>query len=549
MRALYLAVTTIGIVWTSGAMAQPDTAGYGAKASTLRLEADVRFLSDDMLEGREAGTRGYELAALYVAEAYRSIGLDPAGDDHSYFQQVPLREDTRDPNGIGRLTLHNGNNQIRLTENDDYYVLSSPQSTNAIVEAPAVFAGFGLVSDEHQRDDFEGLDVDGKVVFLLLGAPKFLNSEERAHQGNVKWKNASDRGAIGVVALFTDTLQKIIPFNKYVEMRSSTSSMNWLDVEGQPFSLSPNIQAAGVLSLNSAESVFVHSDHAWSDIHKAAESDAGDVPGFELGIKVRIEVDSLHRQLESPNVIGVLPGTDPVLRDEFVILTAHLDHDGVKPSDDPDDDEIFNGAMDNAVGVAAMLEVSRLLSLNPPKRSVLFVALAAEEKGLEGSDFFARNPTIPAASMVAAVNLDMPITTYDFTDVVAFGAERSTLFPVVEAAVNGHGLVLSPDPVPDQGLFTRSDHYSFVKQGVPAVFLSPGHADGGAEAQSEFRQAHYHQATDEVEHVDFDALAKFTDVKHSIATGIANMATRPVWKHGDFFGKTFDGPMEEHNVN
>jgi len=545
MRTRYLAVSLLACVWSSGATAQQDTADFGAKASTLRLEADVRFLSHDMLEGREAGTRGYDLAALYVAEAFRGIGLGPGGDDDSYYQQVPLREVKRDPNGIARLTLSKDGEAFELTENKEYFVFTSFQSTKAVVEAPAIFVGFGLVSEEHDRDDFEGLDVEGKIVFTLTGAPKFLDSEERAYHSGIKAKNASDRGAVGTVGVYTDTFEGIFPFTRLVDYFSNISGMSWLDVEGRPFTLAPNIQGFAVMSLDGGEQVFANYEHDLSEILEAAESDAGEVPGFDLGIHARIEADSLHRQSESPNVVGILPGSDPVLRDEFVILTAHLDHDGIQPSEDPDDDEIFNGAMDNTVGVAAMLEVSRLLSINPPKRSVVFIALAAEEKGLLGSDFFARHPTVPSESMVAVVNLDMPIMTYDFADVVAFGAERSTLFPVVEVALKQHELILSPDPLPDEGLFTRSDHYSFVKQGVPAVYLSPGFAAGGEEAQAEFRQAHYHKVSDEAEHVDFDALAKFSDTKYSIAKGIANMPTRPVWKRGDFFGKTFNGPMED----
>ena len=536
-----MAAVSVSLIASS---AQSNPSLPDVSANVLRLEADVRFLSHDMLEGREAGTRGYDLAALYVAEAYRAIGLDPGGDDDTYFQQVPLREDRRDPDGVAQLSLGDGDAQVAMVENEDYFVLSAAQDTSTVVEAPAVFAGFGLVAEEHDRNDFADLDVEGKIVFLLAGAPKFLNSEERAHHANVKWKNASDRGAIGTVGIFTETLEKVIPFPRFVEYWSNTSSMNWLDEEGQPFSPAPNIQASAVLSREGAALVFANGKGAWSEIHAAAESDAGEVTGFELGISARIEIDSIHRELESPNVVGILPGSDPALRDEYVVLMAHLDHDGMWPTDDPDDDEIFNGAMDNAVGVASMIEVARLLSLDPPRRSVVFIALAAEEKGLEGSDYYARNPTVPADSMIAAVNLDMPILNYDFSDVVAFGAERSTLFPVVESAVNAHGLALSPDPAPDEGNFVRSDHYSFVKQGIPAVYLSPGFANGGEEAQTEFRKAHYHQVSDEVEHVDFDAVAKFSSTKYSIARGIANMETRPVWKRDDFFGRTFDGPME-----
>ena len=183
----------------------------------------------------------------------------------------------------------------------------------------------------------------------------------------------------------------------------------------------------------------------WDEIIEAVESDEGNVVGSELGLDSRIQIDSKHRFVTSDNVVGILPGSDPDLASEYVILMAHLDHTGVKPTPEEGDDEIFNGAMDNAVGVSAMLEVARLLKESPPGRSVVFIALTAEEKGLNGSDYFARNPTIPADKMVATVNLDMPIVTYEFEDLIAFGAERSTMFPYVKKAVEAHGLEMSPD--------------------------------------------------------------------------------------------------------
>ena len=278
--------------------------------------------------------------------------------------------------------------------------------------------------------------------------------------------------------------------------------MSWLNEDGTPFTTSPNIKAGAMLNLAGAEKLFAMTQTPWAEISAAAESDEGAVQGFDLGVTMRIETDSQHSNIESPNVVGILPGSDPDLRNEYIVLTAHLDHDGVKPSDDPDDDEIYNGAMDNAVGIAALIEVAQLLASDPPARSVIFVALTAEEKGLIGSDYYARNPTVPADAIVANINLDMPILTYDFTDIVAYGAERSTLYPIVERATADAGLTLSPDPAPEQNVFTRSDQYSFVKQGVPAVYLKTGFADGGEEAQKDFRSNHYHQATDEADLVN-----------------------------------------------
>lgn len=513
--------------------------------SSQRLEADVRYLSDDLLEGREAGKRGYDLAALYVAERFRSLGLMTGGDDNSFFQMVPMLEYWRKPQGRAVLTLNNGTAALDLVAGQDYVFLPSSAGREINLEAPAVFAGFCFHSKDHDRDDFEGLDLDGKIAFCLWGAPKFLNSEERAHFGSTIVQRVSARGAVGVVALWTPTLENVFPFEKFEKIESSGSSrMRWLQADGVPFSLAPNIQTGAGLSLAGAKKVFASIGRSWDDILEAAEGEDGDVKGFDLNLSARIEVNSMHRRLESANVVGVIQGSDPVLRDEYVILTAHLDHLGIRPTDEENDDEIYNGAMDNATGVAALLEVARLLSEAPPKRSIVAIALTAEEKGLIGSDYFARNPTVRGESIVATVNLDMPILTYEFIDIIAFGAERSTLYDAVFQATQRHGLTLSPDPYPDEGIFTRSDHYSFVKQGVPAVFLFPGHANGGESAQAEFLKTHYHEPSDEFRHINFEALRRFTAVKSDIARNIANMPERPVWKHGDFFGITFGGPME-----
>ncbi len=513
--------------------------------SSQRLEADVRFLSDDLLEGREAGKRGYDLAALYVAERFRSLGLTTGGDDNSFFQMVPMLEYWQKPQGHAVLTFNNGTAALELVAGQDYLVFPTSHGREINLEAPAVFSGFCFHSKEHDRDDFEGLDLDSKIAVCLRGAPKFLNSEERAHFLSTASQRVSERGVVGVVFLYTQTFEKVFPFEQLEKIVSSGSSrMKWLQTDGVPFSLAPNIEVGAILSLAGAKKVFANIGRSWDDILETAEGEDGDVKGYDLGLAARMEVDSLHRQLESANVVGVIQGSDPVLRDEYVILTAHLDHVGVRPTDEENDDEIYNGAMDNATGVAALLEVARLLSEAPPKRSIVIIALTAEEKGLVGSDYFARNPTVPGESIVATVNLDMPILTYDFTDVVAFGAERSTLYDPVSQATHRHGLTLSPDPDPDQGVFTRSDHYNFVKQGVPAIYLNPGFANGGESAQAEFLEMHYHQPSDELRNVNFESLRRFTAVNSEIARNIANMPERPVWKDGDFFGTTFNGPME-----
>jgi len=192
-----------------------------------------------------------------------------------------------------------------------------------------------------------------------------------------------------------------------------------------------------------------------------------------------------------------------------------------------------------------MIDVARRLAAEPPRRSVLVIALTAEESGLIGSSYNAHYPTVPAGQIVANLNLDMPILTWDFADIVAFGAERSTLFPAVEAAASRAGVALSPDPLPEEGLFARSDQYSYVKQGIPATYLKPGFANGGEQGDADFRKNHYHKPSDEADLIDFTQANRFADLNYEIARQVADMDQRPVWKKGDPFGTAFGGPMEQ----
>ncbi|MEQ8749162.1 MAG: M28 family metallopeptidase, partial [Amphiplicatus sp.] len=432
-----------------------------------------------------------------------------------------------------------------LEAGDDYLAGRGAGAAKGSVEAPVVFVGYGFVSEKHNRDDYAGLDVEGKIVAYYFGAPIFLNTEERAHFNTVRGQTASQHGAIGVITLMTPSLAKVISYDQIREITAHQTYMNWLEPSGDPFTLAPNLEGNAFLSPSGAEKLFAKARVKWAELEAAAEEEQGDVKGFPLDVTARIAYDYKTEDTKSPNVIGVLPGTDPALKDEYIVLTGHLDHEGIKTTPEEGDDEIYNGAMDNATGIASMLEVARLLKADPPKRPVMFVALTAEEKGLVGSDYLARNAVVGKDMIAANVNLDMPIMTYNFTDIVAFGAERSTLGPVVEAAVERAGLELTPDAQPDEGFFTRSDQYSFVKQGVPAIYLRPNFGGDGERAQTEFREKHYHQPSDEAGLIDYAALARFSQVNYEIARGVANMDKRPRWNKGDFFGETFKGPMAE----
>jgi Zn-dependent M28 family amino/carboxypeptidase len=260
---------------------------------------------------------------------------------------------------------------------------------------------------------------------------------------------------------------------------------------------------------------------------------------FQL-VPVSLPVGKITRTFKAPNVIGILPGSDPVLKDEYVILSAHLDHIGTDSR--PGSDKIYNGAMDNAVGVATMLEAARAFAASgkAPRRSILFVALAAEEEGLIGSAYLAKHPVVDNGRMVADVNLDMPILLYDFQDVVALGAEHSTLGTIVEATAAKMGLTVSPDPMPQENDFVRSDHYSFVQAGIPSVFLETGFKNGGEKAVRSFLSKHYHQVSDEVSlPFDWNAAAKFAKLNYAIARAIADSDEAPRWYAGDSIGNRY----------
>ncbi len=509
---------------------------HEADVNRAALERDVAILAADNMEGREAGTRGHARAAGYVAGRFAAVGLEPAGDDGTYFQAVPMLKYSRAETG-NSLAI---SGMDGLTMWEDYYLSGTSQQESGTITGELVFIGYGL--DMDGRDDFDGVDLEGKIALRVYGGPEGIDTEEAAHYRSTLSARAAERGAVGSLLLYTPALAEIYDWDRLVEMSRHDTSMTWIDKDGNPYSSAPGLLASGVLNEAASRALLEGLDFDYDDLVAAEGTDARIFPSFATGRTATIAFQSHFERIDTPNVVGLLPGSDPEVADEYVVLTGHLDHVGIQPTEEEGDDEIYNGAMDNAVGIASMIEVARLLEEHPPRRPVLFVALTAEEKGLVGSSYHAANPDLPeGAALVANVNLDMPIVTYPFSDVVAFGAPRSNLYPPVQAATAEYGLTLSPDPQPEQGFFTRSDQYSYVRVGVPAVYLDIGWGNGGEEAQGEFLGTHYHQASDHVELVDFTALERFTGVNFSIARNIANMAERPAWNEGDFFGESFAG--------
>lgn len=523
------------------------------KPDLKAYRAHVEFLADDLLEGRETGSRGYDIAAKYVASQFALNGALPMGDvrkdgQRDYLQVIPFRSSKLDPGSPVFEVRGKDGTVDRWTFAEDYYVSSSFFKSEESVTAPLVYVGYGIVAPRFGIDDYAGLDVKGKIVVQLTGAPTSLPGEEAAHysSGLLKREAAQARGAVGIISLQTPASEMVFPFVLGKQYLGSTR-FAWLDKSGQPARFDPRITNGASLSLKTAEKLLAPTGAKLADL-VAAANDRKPSAKLDFGVTVHMAHKSILKDVTSSNVVAVIPGTDPVLKDEYVVFMGHLDHIGIAtaPGLKPGDDKINNGAIDNATGIATLLETARIFAGGErPKRSIMLLAVTGEEKGLIGSDYFAMFPTVDRKQLAAVINLDMPILLFDFRDVIAFGIEQSTMDGPTRRAVEKSGLSLTPDPWPNQRIFTRSDQYSFVKQGVPSIFLALGihsfQKDGeGQTAFNTFMQKYYHRPTDEITlPIRWDAALRFVQLNVDIGREIANTPARPKWKPGNFFADTY----------
>lgn len=514
-----------------------------AVASQARIQAHIEFLADDTLRGRDTGSEGYQIAANYVKAHFTQYGLTPMGDHDGFEQPVTFRKSLLVDNSA-TFSLNNGEGEMELAFPEQFFSRGSSLATESSVTAETVFVGYGIVDKAFDLDDYAGLDVKGKVVVMLTGRPESLPSEEGAHISREKARFAAEKGAVGIITLHTPKREKVRAYSTSAKY-ASAASYSWLDKNGQPFGKHPELKVGAYVNHESAQHLFVGAQRTAEEIFND-DSNNADIKGFPLKATVTLAAKNEHQETTSPNIVAAIEGSDPTLKNEYVVFTAHLDHVGVSTHGDHED-KINNGALDNASGVSILLETARILSSRQekPKRSILFTVVTAEERGLLGSSYYANNPTVPETQMVANVNLDMPVILYPFADVIAFGATHSTLGPIVEKAAGKIDISLSPDPMPEQAIFTRSDHYSFVKRGIPSVFLMTGfkstdpEIDGG-KVFGEFLSTHYHQHSDEISlPINYDAAQKFAEVNIMIGLEIANQAEKPRWNEGDYFGNTF----------
>jgi Zn-dependent M28 family amino/carboxypeptidase len=507
------------------------------------FRAHMAFLADDLLEGRGTGKRGHEIAARYVGAQFEALGLKPAGLDGTYYQPVPLRQLTAEPEKCA-ISLVEGGSTSALKWGDDFLMRGNPLQQDASVEGPLVFVGYGVRTPDGKYDDYAGIDVKGKIVALLSGGPPSLPSELQAHlsSSREKLRTARDRGAIGAITLRTPKGEKALPWARVV-IGAGFPSMYWLAPDGIPSDSFPEIQATAALSLTASERLFQHASKSWADVLR--DADASRPQAFALPLRVALRSASHHEAITSPNVLAVLPGSDPKLREEYVVYSAHVDHLGIgRPIDG---DSIYNGAGDDASGTAALLVLAKAFKAlaHAPARSILFIGVTAEEKGLLGSDYFAHFPTVPIGSIVANINMDGASMFYAFKDIVPLGAGDSTLDGVVRRNAARLGLKVSPDPEPDQHYFVRADQYSFVRQGVPSVIISEGEEAkdpkvDGKKFGEEWIAKRYHAPSDDMSQpMDLEASVQFMQIDFLVGYDVAQERQRPTWKPGDFFGETF----------
>jgi len=536
MRATIILTAFLLVSTVATATSLPDV-------STDAVAAHAEFLADDTLQGRNTGSEGYAIAANYAASQFRQYGLEPAGDDGTYLQNISFVETRLNGSVIDILV---DGKTVELNSLEDYVAWGSALEAETAVTAPVVFAGFGIDAPEMKHRDFAKVDLKGKIVLVFNGAPATFSTDARAHYSStrLKYEEAAKRGAVGLIRIRTKIDNAKYPWERYLGF-ADTPSYNWIGPDGKVENGFEGLSIGATLSPDGARKLAAAAGTSydkWMDEAESVKYKTG-----PLSVELSVQTQSSHVKISSPNVAALLRGSDPKRADEYVVISAHLDHVGV--GKEIDGDRIYNGYYDNAMGSAIVIELARMLSLTEPRpaRSIIFLLVTGEERGLLGSDYFAQHPTVPKKHLVANVNIDMPLMLHEVSDVVAYGADHSSLGAVAERAANANGFALTPDPDPAEVYFIRSDQYSFIRQGIPALAMDPGSGtvgggDEGQKAVSEFGRKHYHRPSDDSSRpVKWDVARRYVRMNAEIIQEIANAPERPRWNKGDFFGVMSNG--------
>lgn len=506
------------------------------------IQANMTFLADDLLQGRQPGTNGFALASKYIASEMQSIGLKSVENNGSYIQKVHLLK------GIvnkleNQFIVKTGNREEVLISDIDYQLRPNLNHSISEIEAPLMFLGYGVSAPELGYDDYKNIDVKNKIVVVFNQAPSQFANNERAYFGRLDTKTqiALEHGAIGIITIEKSDLT-VKSWNE-IARRLEQGSVKWLNRENKPNNAFEKIKISATVQSAFAEKLFAKANKKIQEVLNQIKS--GTPQSFDLKTEAKIKVVTNIYPVESNNLIGIIPGTDPVLKNEYIVYASHFDHFGVsKPING---DSIYNGAHDNAAGVSILLEIARTYSkLNvKPKRSIVFAFVTGEEMGLLGSDYFVNNSALKD-KIIANISMDMPFIFHPVIDIVPYGAQHSSLNTIVQAAAKTLKIKVSPDPIPEEGVFMRSDHFSFVKKGIPALFIKSGFMTTTTDTVNReitdkaWRATIYHTPQDDMsQEFDFNAAVSHVKINFLIGLLTANAIEKPRWNNGDFFGEKF----------
>lgn len=535
-RAALCIVTSLSLPLAS-ARAQHPGAAVEHLITKEALAAHVRFLSSDLLEGRGVGTRGDELARAYLATQLESCGLQPGGPDGSWQQPVPILGITTEVTTA--LSAEGSGGTAAFTAPDDYTaVAGSPAATAAWQGAELVFVGFGIDAKEQQWDDFQGADLRGKVLLVMnddpADDPERFAGRTRLYYGrwSYKYEEAARRGALGAIVIHTN---ESAGYPWQVVQANHGRENFWLPFRPE----TPTLGIRSWCTEDAARKLCSLGGHDLDALRAAATQ--GNKPPVPLGVKLDLAVQNTVRELRSANVLGLLPGSDPALRDEVVVLSAHFDHLGRATPRNGDD--IYNGALDNGTGCAALLTLARAISQlpQPPRRSLLFLAVTAEESGLLGSQFYAENPTVDRKRLVANYNIDGLNIWGPTEDVEFIGHGKNSLTELAARVAQRRGRRIEPDSNPDLGLFYRSDHFNFARIGVPAAYFKAGRdfldrREDRRRMKQSYTAVHYHQPSDQMAPWwNLDGAVDDVRLLLECVLQTADGAQAPTWTAGDEF--------------
>jgi Zn-dependent M28 family amino/carboxypeptidase len=503
-----------------------------AADSTAQWWADVSALADDRMEGRLTGSPGYDRAARYVISRFKAEGLKPAGAE-GYLQPVRLEQQMVDQDSTNAELVPAEGAALPLKLGDQMLVTAGGGPRPAHVDAPLVFIGYGLHLPSHGHDDFAGQDLKGKIVVVLSGGPADLSG---ALKSNARFERNSKLGRLGVLGIISLTTPKQVEILwERQKLLARGPGMYLADPK-----LRDNAQPFFTATFDPAQSqmLFAASGHSFQEM--AALADASrPLPRFALAYRLKADIVARRSRLVSSNIVAKLDGQDPKLKSEYVAVSAHLDHLGIGAA--VKGDKVYNGAMDDASGVATVLDIAHRLKQGPPlRRSLLFLVFTAEEKGLLGSGYYARRPTVPKGGIVADLNFDMPLPLWPLKTVYAPGQEESSLGDDARAVAEAQGLKMVPDPLPDRNVFIRTDQFSFVREGIPALVFKFGFAKGTPEfdIEHDWRANRYHAPFDDLDQPMLkEEAVKLNAFVAALAARVADAGSRPAWRPDSIFRK------------